>query len=842
MAEGQPEAKRGRSEARSGRLSALRMDLVVFVVVAASLLLPIASVGLWDPFELDVAEAARRIAVNLLGGEHLTIQGALNDVPIRRELGRGELPFTSVALGFRLLGLSDWAGRLPLAIWAFVGVLATFSLVRRFSDRRTARIAALVLSVTPLYFLSARTLSGDAATMGSVAIAVRGLSGVLWGPADGRGFKVRALWLLVSACGLYAGFWARGLLIGVVIPMLGVASGWFATAAADERRNWLAWALLLAGTLAAVVGGWQLFRAGDGAEYSVLLGTRVVAPGDAADHDSVLQFLAHGAFPVSVLLPFAVGRLFNAPPGEQRELGLRGITIGCLVVAFGVHGVLAPFTGSLPFAGTFACAVAVALLLRDLNLRPVPSRAFALGVVAVAVLLLHDFDEGPDKAFSAFSSTSAVFPSALVPFHRVTWLLAAASVSMVFLFTVADRRSPTAPRFDWRRDYLPYLRALKTAYGGNLWFLLSAVSAGLVAWALLLWVSDNYLHIPEISDVWSVVRSIAYNAWWAVPTLVLLLPLLVIAVGDAFRSLFLPGFGWFEHPALRRLRFTRTSLCAGTLVAAGLFLSLGYYPRLMNQLSPKQVFARYEELATGNQPLGLLRLGGSAADYYARGRTMSMESVSAAFKWLSASGERRFLMVHAPDLPELNAMFRRERTQGGNLPVVDARSSEILLLSNQLGRGELNHNPFDAWILDKRPLPDHAMSANLGNRLEVLGWELRDLEGDLARSIRANVPYELTLYYEVTGPVETEWETFVHIDGYRRRYNGDHETLQGKYPLKLLNKGDFVADKHVIELSPNFTPGIYRLFFGLYRGSRRMRVERGKHDDDRLEAGPIPVR
>jgi hypothetical protein len=317
---------------------------------------------------------------------------------------------------------------------------------------------------------------------------------------------------------------------------------------------------------------------------------------------------------------------------------------------------------------------------------------------------------------------------------------------------------------------------------------------------------------------------------------------MVIAVADMFRSLLLPGFGWLSQPSLRRLQLTRTTLCATSLVATGLFLSLAYYPKLMNQLSPKQVFVSYERLAGAQQPLGLLRLGGSAADYYAGGRGVALESVREAFAWLNQPAERRFLMIRSPDLPELNALYRRERTPARNLPVVDARSSEILLVSNQLGRGEQSRNPFDSWILDHRPRPAHPMKASLDKRLQVLGWEIRDMKGERVGAVRASVPYELVLYYEVSAPIRNEWETFVHIDGYRRRYNGDHDTLQGKYPLSLLRRGDFLADRHVIELSPNFTPGIYNLYFGLYNGSRRMHVERGDHDDNRLKAGRVEVR
>jgi hypothetical protein len=97
-------------------------------------------------------------------------------------------------------------------------------------------------------------------------------------------------------------------------------------------------------------------------------------------------------------------------------------------------------------------------------------------------------------------------------------------------------------------------------------------------------------------------------------------------------------------------------------------------------------------------------------------------------------------------------------------------------------------------------------------------------------------------YYEVTRAISGEWQTFVHVDGYQRRYNGDHDTLEGKYAFHLWRPGDFVADVHQIELEPNFTAGTYTMYFGLFRGEQRLEVKRGAGDDNRVNAGPIEVR
>src|SRR5690606_9090699 len=127
-------------------------------------------------------------------------------------------------------------------------------------------------------------------------------------------------------------------------------------------------------------------------------------------------------------------------------------------------------------------------------------------------------------------------------------------------------------------------------------------------------------------------------------------------------------------------------------------------------------------------------------------------------------------------------------------------------------------------------------------RLKVLGWEIRDAAGIPASALRAGRSYELRLVYQVVGRVVEDWDTFVHIDGYGRRFNADHPTLQGHYSLALLLAGDVIVDAHFFALDPNFTPGNYALYFGLYRGDRRMPVRRGRHDDDRLNGGVVRVR
>ena len=90
--------------------------------------------------------------------------------------------------------------------------------------------------------------------------------------------------------------------------------------------------------------------------------------------------------------------------------------------------------------------------------------------------------------------------------------------------------------------------------------------------------------------------------------------------------------------------------------------------------------------------------------------------------------------------------------------------------------------------------------------------------------------------------MQTEWEMFIHIDGFHRRHNGDHKVCEGKYPMSLWLPGDVVMDDHEFTLEPNFSPGRTRSFFGLFVGESRLKVKSGPNDgDNRVNGGALRV-
>ncbi|MEI9939692.1 MAG: glycosyltransferase family 39 protein [Pseudomonadota bacterium] len=825
------------------------------LVVALSLFAPLSSSGIWDPPEREVAEFARRIALNLLGGQSLSLDGADNQVPTRSELGRGELPFTSIAVGFRVFGLHEWAGRLPLAIWGLAGLAASYLLVRRLADRRSAWFALLVLATMPLYFLHARTMLGDIVTMSALALSMSGLGLAVFERGGGSPLGSRWLSLGLGILGMSCAVLSRGVLIGVAVPACSVGLTWLVMrsgrVSSPERFGDAAGALALAGGI--VFGVWAchalLHAPGSGGAFSLLLGSVVNRPHVLPTFDSVLLQLGHALFPWSAVLPVALGSLLREPPGvsespaREREAALRLLCLTTPVLALGAYGISAPVLGTMPFAAVSALAIAIALFVRDFERGAKVGRAMPMVACAFSILLLVDFKNFPEKGLSAFCVSDAHFPDSF-RLAADRWLSAGTLIFCgAFFFLLQERSSHDDARFQ-ASEYRVWPRVLRELWAGNLLFSLLVFEAALVGLWVLGLLSERVLALDKLEMLGSAERSWASSAAVALPVL-LALPLLLLAVRDAFRTLFDPELHrLFGTGALSRGLsggLSRGQAALLVCVGFGLCLSLGYYPMLAAQISPKQVFDAYRQQAKPGEELGMLGAGAASATYYAGRSVPAFDTAAHAFDWLMASRDRRWLAIREADLGTLNALYRTRQDPPRNLPVLDSSSSEIVLVSNQLGQAE-NKNPLARYVLEQAPQPMHQLSANLGDKLDVLGWDTLDLDGHPVDAVEAGRHYTFAIYYRVVQPISGSWETFIHVDGFQRRFNGDHPTLAGKYPFNLWHVGDFIADRSEFALEPNFGAGKYRVYFGLYSGNRRLEVRRGQAEENRLEAGFLDVR
>ncbi|HEY8041953.1 MAG TPA: glycosyltransferase family 39 protein, partial [Polyangiaceae bacterium] len=859
------------------------------------LLPPLTRSGLWDPYELNVADLSRRVALNLYGAASLALDGADNSLPHLNDLGRPQLPFSSIALGFKLFGLHEWAGRLPLALWGLLGVLATYAFVARLFDRRTGAYAAIALSTMPLYFVQARSMLGDVCTMAGLAMAFGGLAVASFDrDEDGPTSAVARLpWLGMAAAGLFVGYESRGGLLGLGVPLLGVGLAWGVTRVSASRKtsdlpgDLVGAVSLAAGVGVAVMAARAIAAAGDSKDLNLWIGSMLHVPSKYPTYEFYIGAIGHALAPWSAFLPFAFGRLLITPPGRVGAVGEResvarvAVLVGA-AVALVAHGYLSARTDLVAFSGPALCAVACAVAIRDFERGAHASIAVGLGTLVLAAVLHHDFHEMPEKAYQAFGITGATFPESFKATALNLWWVVLGGFALCAFLTWVERDAKRTP-FD-PATYARVLRTLREAYDGMLALVYFATVAGASLAGLFVFVGVK-THAHWMPTMSTSIRDLVLNAWWFVAfvplgfifgllfacdlwlwafgrskplskasltrgfepfeellsrlrpaegeaplerydwwvALIFIAPLMLLAIpGIAFAAWYGVGFKPYVAALLAVpsgvafflamglvgdvLRHRAPGLALGGAVV-GFVLCFFYYPALANQLSPKEVFESYRHVCPGAQ-LGLLGVGGRTAAYYAGGQPQTLNDPTAAYNWLMAGGEqRRCLAMKAEELPKLNQLWREKSPEPRtNLPVLDARSSQILLAASSLGSGDKNDNPLSAIVLSSPPHPQHRLDANMDDKLEVIGVDLLDDRNKLVDGIAPGRTYHLKTYYRVLAPVTTEWEAFIHIDGYHRRHNGDHKPMGGKYPMALWLPGDLLVDDHEFKLEPNFTP------------------------------------
>ena len=830
---------------RDGPASRVRLEAWVpalgFGWIALSFLAPLAKTGLWDPFELRSIELARRIATGLFGAG-LELTGAANSLPTRGEVDRGELPFTSMALGLKLFGLHTWAARLPLCLFGLAGLAVTYLLARRLADRRVALYSVLVLGTMPLYFLHARALLGDIVTMAGLAGATAGLTLLLF---DRATLSLRATWLGLALLGLTVGLLSRGILLGVSVPLLGAALGWLVlrlagTLERERTTDALGASLLVLGCAAAALGVKLLAAAtAEPDRYFQWLGFGVMRNAVPPTFDAVVGVLGHALFPWSALVPFALARILTLPSSSSgaervRESGLRLVALLTAVLGLAAWSFVAPAAGLLPFGAVASLALLVAIALGDLERGAPASRALGMTSAAFVVLLLADFLNLPDKTLVAFGVEGARFPESFRA-HGTPWLLACGALAALGAFVGLLEDAPSERPAFARRDYAAWFSTLREQWNGNLLFGLCVVEAALLGFLAFGLLGERIPALARFAP--TDVGMGGLRLAWLVPPLLVALPVGTLALRDAARFLAAKR----RRGGLGVLLPSPGGLALLGCVAGASGLSLAYYPMLVAQLSPEGTFEAFGRLARPNEELGLLGTSSASAPYAVGRPVVTLSGVDAAYDWLVEPSARRWLVLKADSLNGLNSRFRARSGKSRNLPILDGRSSEVLLASNRLLPGEQSQNPLDRYLLERAPSPTRPLDASLGDQLDVLGWDVTDLDG---RPVRAVVPgrrYEFVIYFRVVARITGTWETFVHIDGFQRRFNADHPTLDGHYPFSLWNVGDLIADRHDFTLEPNFTRGTYHVFFGLYSGSRRLGVTRGTQTDDRIHGGELVV-
>jgi len=143
-------------------------------------------------------------------------------------------------------------------------------------------------------------------------------------------------------------------------------------------------------------------------------------------------------------------------------------------------------------------------------------------------------------------------------------------------------------------------------------------------------------------------------------------------------------------------------------------------------------------------------------------------------------------------------------------------------------------------VLEQVPEVEHPVGAIYDGKIELVGYDL-----DLPQRgyVGAGQDFTVSWYWRVLERVPGSYKIFLHVDGQGLRLNGDHVPVDGKYPVRLWDKGDIVVDRQQLTVPGNYRSGTYTFYIGFFAGSRRLEITQGpKDNDDRVRAGTLRIR
>ncbi|MDB4278899.1 glycosyltransferase family 39 protein, partial [Deltaproteobacteria bacterium] len=337
------------------------LERLVFAVVPLLTVWGIWSYGLWDPWELDLAGAAR-------------------------------------------------FGRVPGVLAGCLTCLLAFLLLRRYFGARTGVIAIAVIASTPLFLLNARLLMGNAVAV--FAQTWVGLAAVTAssGPHSSR----RALsHYLTLGFGVVASTLASGVLLGPLPPIAAVAAWSVLSEDSGEGSRVSRWLLPIAAAI--LVLGVARAVSLDDPGFSVWLGGGSLG-GNPPTFDKAAELIFHGFAPWSAALPVAViWTLIPRPERSAESQDLVWVLLLWAAFAFVSWTVFASRYGTPPYLALVPMAGLVAIWMAEVSDERVAQWPAAVVVALLVGLLIRDYALYPDSPLRSLAVDGLNVPDVYDP-------------------------------------------------------------------------------------------------------------------------------------------------------------------------------------------------------------------------------------------------------------------------------------------------------------------------------------------------------------------------------------------------------------------------------------------
>ena len=143
-------------------------------------------------------------------------------------------------------------------------------------------------------------------------------------------------------------------------------------------------------------------------------------------------------------------------------------------------------------------------------------------------------------------------------------------------------------------------------------------------------------------------------------------------------------------------------------------------------------------------------------------------------------------------------------------------------------------------MLREAPKVSKTLDVSFEDKLELIGY---NLELPQPGYVGPGQKFTIVWVYRVLQSNIGPYQAFLHVDAEGQRINGDHDPVDGMYPVRLWTQGDVVVDRQVVEVPATSPPSKYTMYAGFFRGESRLKVTRGPNDGaDRVIVGEILIR
>lgn len=766
----------------------IERSLPAFAITVAAVLLfsGLATLGLWDPWELDAADRAKDIA-NI--GRVPAWSGA------------------SIRAGFALFGHHEWAGRIVGALGMFAMVLSAMALARRVVDARGAAYAGVVAATTPFTIFHSELMLGDGLAIGAQSLLGLAVVGLVspWSADEARRRKERAGFLVLAVASGFVAVQTRGVLLGVLAPLVAIFAV-LATEPPSDREGRLIGVVLAATALVLALGtAWAVKT--DAGTYSFWLGGIPVG-GSPPAFDVGIENVFHALAPWSPLLCVAAARTIT---DESEHARTKRMFVLWAAFAWVAYVVFSSRYGLPTFLAVAPLAALGGACLREIEDDATPDRVSAVVVLLLTGLIIRDFALYPTSALSSLPVDGLSIPGGFDP--RKQWAVVLVLVNAPLALSLA-MPSGTGKlviallphlTFDFRRERM---KSTITLIGAV--FSVASILSGVVLrrGGADMGLSSQAVRFGPVLIALPFVLAVLY------------------VMGELVRA----------YWRLGRVRMSPAVL-AGVLF--GCFVAFSFSRDVSAHFSPVDLYETYTELRQDGDVLLDFHTGGRASKYYAPQPILILTDQGQLIQKLSENA-RRWAIFPRGDLPTVDREFRRLRNK--HLFVVDATSERFVLVTNSPVQNRRNESPLADSIRNEAPQFQHPVGAVFGNAIELLGYDLELPGGD---SVGPGQTFHVTWYWKARARAPGAYTVFLHVDGEGNRLNGDHIPVNGLVPVASWDEGDVIVDRQELMVPRTFRTGTYRFYIGFFAGESRLPVTArpgGKDSENRAIAGTLQVR